>query len=91
MRRLGMQIDLSEAQDEDERLERLAIEALGADLRESLQRLPAEQRTAIELRVLEELPYEDVARRLDCSAEAARVRVLRGLRALNADLRGRFT
>lgn len=91
MRRLGMRLDLTTPVDEDERLERMAVEALGHDLRASLDRLPAEQRSAIELRVLEELPYEDVARRLDCTAEAARVRVLRGLRTLNADLKERYT
>jgi RNA polymerase sigma-70 factor, ECF subfamily len=48
--------------------------------------LPASQREAIHLRVVEELPYRDVAVLLGTSTEAARVRVHRGL----ADLRSRF-
>jgi RNA polymerase sigma-70 factor (ECF subfamily) len=91
MRRLRMQVELATPSDEDERLERMFVEGLKGELHASLDRLPTDQRAAIELRVLEELPYEDVARRLDCTSEAARVRVLRGLRTLNTELRGRFT
>lgn len=91
VRRLGMQLDLAMPNDEDERLERLMVEELGDEIRRSLQQLPRDQRSAVELRVIDELPYDEVARHLDCSVEAARVRVLRGLRALHADLEGRLT
>jgi RNA polymerase sigma factor (sigma-70 family) len=66
-----------------ERLERLA--GLG-ELREALARglgaLSTEQREAVKLRVLDELAYSDVAKRLRVSEDAARARVSRGLRAL---------
>jgi RNA polymerase sigma-70 factor, ECF subfamily len=55
-------------------------------LDEAFAGLPAGQRDAIRLRVVEELPYREVAVLLGTSTQAARVRVHRGL----ADLRSRF-
>jgi RNA polymerase sigma-70 factor (ECF subfamily) len=52
----------------------------GAD--ELLDSLPASQREAVRLRVVEELDYDAVAARLGTTATAARVRVHRGLDAL---------
>ena len=52
--------------------------AIGAGLRE----LNPAQRDAIALRVVEELPYPEVAARLGISEQTARARVSRGLRAL---------
>jgi RNA polymerase sigma-70 factor (ECF subfamily) len=52
--------------------------ALGVELR----RLSREQRDALQLRVVEDRPYDDVARTLGISEQAARARVARGLRAL---------
>jgi RNA polymerase sigma-70 factor (ECF subfamily) len=54
----------------------------GAD--ELLDGLPAAQREAVRLRVVQELGYEQVAVVLGTSASAARVRVHRGLAALRA-------
>ncbi len=55
-------------------------------LDEAFASLPANQRDAIQLRVVDELPYREVAVLLGTSTQAARVRVHRGL----ADLRSRF-
>jgi len=44
--------------------------------------LPAEQREALQLRVVDELDYPTVADRLGVSEVAARARVSRALRAL---------
>ena len=55
-------------------------------LKAELGRLSDEQRQALQLRVVEEMPYEEVARRLGVSEEAARARVSRGLRALQRAL-----
>jgi RNA polymerase sigma factor (sigma-70 family) len=44
--------------------------------------LSDEQRDALHLRVVEEMPYDEVARRLGVSEQAARARVSRGLRRL---------
>jgi RNA polymerase sigma-70 factor (ECF subfamily) len=50
------------------------------------ERLSHEQREALQLRVVEEMPYEEVARRLGVSEPAARARVSRALRALQRSL-----
>jgi len=47
-----------------------------------LRALPADQRRAVELRVVGERPYDEVARELNVSEQTARARVSRGLRAL---------
>jgi RNA polymerase sigma-70 factor (ECF subfamily) len=51
-----------------------------------LERLSEEQRDALQLRVVEEMPYAEVARRLGVSEPAARARVSRGLRTLQRSL-----
>ena len=58
--------------------------AEGAD--ELLDTLPAHEREAVRLRVLDDLEYSDVARALGTTPAAARVRVHRGLKALNRHL-----
>src|SRR5262245_9672407 len=83
-------------------LERSACERLGIEhdsaaaepanawldgLDEAFAGLPAEQRDAIRLRVVDELSYDEVAAALGTSQAAARVRVHRGLRSL----RNRFS
>jgi RNA polymerase sigma-70 factor (ECF subfamily) len=71
-----------------ERIEELAgVAAVAAGLRDALAGLPEEQRAAVELRVIEELGYEDLARRLEISQQTARARVSRGLRRLAEVLR----
>ena len=83
-RQLGMQpVHLDDA--EIERVEALA-DAGRSRLSALLAELPAEQREAIEARVIEERDYPDVARRLRCSEQVARKRVSRGLARLRARL-----
>jgi RNA polymerase sigma-70 factor (ECF subfamily) len=53
-------------------------------LDEAVAELPAEVQRALELRVVDELPYDDVARELQTTVGAARVRVHRGLTALRS-------
>jgi RNA polymerase sigma-70 factor (ECF subfamily) len=60
--------------------------AMTALVREQLDRLPKSERRALELRVLEHLPYEEVAEQLGCRPGAARVRVSRGLGRLRESL-----
>jgi RNA polymerase sigma-70 factor (ECF subfamily) len=55
-------------------------------LRQELERLPAKRRQAVELRILSELPYPQIAARLDCSEQAARAHVSRGLKQLERQL-----
>jgi RNA polymerase sigma factor (sigma-70 family) len=68
---------------EIERIDELAGTAtLRAELGAALTRLPSEQRDALELRVVQECSYAEVARRLAVSEPTARQRVSRALRAL---------
>jgi len=73
---------------DDEALERVAaVEDDGRAL-EALAGLPAEQRRAVEARVLQERDYAEIARELRCSEAVVRQRVSRGLRTLRSHLRG---
>jgi DNA-directed RNA polymerase specialized sigma24 family protein len=45
--------------------------------------MPGGDREAVELRVVGELPYAEIAARLDCTENTARQRVHRGLARLN--------
>jgi RNA polymerase sigma-70 factor, ECF subfamily len=75
----------------DREIER--VEELGgmAELREAvaqrLATLPEEQREAVRMRVLEDMPYNAIAARMSISPDTARARVSRGLRTLNVALR----
>jgi RNA polymerase sigma-70 factor (ECF subfamily) len=82
MDRLG--IERPPLDDEQQgRIEELAdVPRLRATLQRELERLSRASRQAVELRVVEELPYPEVARRLDISEPAARARVSRALRAM---------
>ncbi|HEX2029867.1 MAG TPA: RNA polymerase sigma factor [Actinomycetota bacterium] len=84
--RLGMSVPAI-AEDEGARIEELAgLAAMRAAVGAELQRLGTSQSEALWLRIVQELPYREVARRLGVSEEAARARVSRGLRALSAAL-----
>ncbi len=72
---------------DDESLARIEELAGVAELRslvgEQLRTLSEEHRHALRLRVVEELPYPEVAARLGVSEQVARARVSRALRGLN--------
>ena len=72
----------------DDADDRLAAAALGPELSRALDALPAATREAVLLRVVEQLDYADIAARLGCSAQNARLKVSRGLRALRREHRG---
>jgi RNA polymerase sigma-70 factor (ECF subfamily) len=68
---------------EIERIEQLAgINELVPALQDAMASLPEDQRRAVELRVVEEHGYAEVASILGVSEQTARARVSRGLRAL---------
>jgi RNA polymerase sigma-70 factor (ECF subfamily) len=81
-RRLGIQVPPIHEDDVAAIEERAGLAGLRSALRAELERLSAEQREALRLRVVEEHSYEEVARALGISEQAARARVSRGLRAL---------
>jgi len=84
--RLGVQTaELTDP--EIDRIEHLAaLATLSEQLDDALETLPADQREAIQLRVVEELAYPDVARQLEVSEQVVRARVSRGLRTLSQRL-----
>ena len=57
-------------------------EAVDERLSASMPDLPEHERQALELHVVDELPYDEIATRLNISAGAARMRVHRALRRL---------
>jgi RNA polymerase sigma factor (sigma-70 family) len=84
--RLGVAVpSLSDA--ELERIEELAeLRQIAVGLEDGLQRLPGDRRAAVELRVVEELGYAEVATRLQTTQDNARALVSRGLRQLAREL-----
>jgi RNA polymerase sigma factor (sigma-70 family) len=66
------------------RIEALAdIETHRVALAAALEQISEGERQAVELRVVEEMGYAEIASRLECTEAAARVRVHRGLARLN--------
>jgi RNA polymerase sigma factor (sigma-70 family) len=80
-RRLGLPTDLASEDGFAAIEERLSPSVA---LTDALETLPDHEREALELRVLDELPYADVAGRLGVRPAAARLRVSRALRRLSA-------
>jgi RNA polymerase sigma-70 factor, ECF subfamily len=58
------------------------------DVERWLARLPEDQRAAVRARVLEERPYGEIARELECSEAVVRQRVSRGLSTLRREMEG---
>lgn len=76
--------------DETERIANLmAIEPLRQALAEALSDLSDGQARALQLRIVDELPYADVAAALGCTEGAARVRVSRALTKLSGLMEAR--
>jgi RNA polymerase sigma-70 factor (ECF subfamily) len=86
IRRLGIQVPAVHEDDLAAVEQRAGLSALRALLRGELERLGEGQREALQLRVVEERSYAEVARRLGVSEQTARARVSRGLRTLMAAL-----
>ena len=73
--------------EDDPALERVEERlSLPADALEALARLRPADRDALELRFVEDRSYSEVASRLDCTPQAARLRVSRALRRLHMNL-----
>ena len=67
---------------------RVDAQQLAPELSAALDTLPRAQRQALELRVVQQLPYKEVALSLDCSEVAARIRVTRAIDSLSRLLKG---
>ncbi|HEY8646759.1 MAG TPA: RNA polymerase sigma factor [Gaiellaceae bacterium] len=84
--RLGMPIrDYSEYEESDESLD---AEALTPQLRDAVAGLSDSERDALNLRVVGQLTYEEVAEELSIGVPAARMRVSRALQTLRTRLTG---
>ena len=86
LQRLGIQTPAMHEDDLAQIEERAGIAELRVTLRRELVRLDTGQRRALELRIVQERSYEEVAAALGISESAARTRVSRGLRALSRAL-----
>jgi RNA polymerase sigma factor (sigma-70 family) len=84
-RRLGLPPTVAPDPEYDQVEGRLSLP--GAALR-ALAALPPAERELLELRVVQERPYVEIAERLRCTPQAARLRVSRTLRRLNLALGG---
>lgn len=84
LHRLGVRIEWDEADlaQVEQYLDTLALQT---KVRARLADLTPALRTAVELRVMRQLSYDEVAVLLDCSPGAARVRVARALAVLSRD------
>lgn len=66
------------------RIEALAeVDELRSSLADALDQMSGAERAAVQLRVVGELGYQEIAERLQCSEGAARTRVHRGLARLS--------
>ena len=88
LRRLSVSVPCASVEELD-RVEELAdLQALRATTAAALRQLATDQQQALELRIVQELPYQEVAERLGVTESTARARVSRGLRALAQHLEG---
>jgi RNA polymerase sigma-70 factor (ECF subfamily) len=69
-----------------ELLDRLAAEEELGSIRTRMNGLPADQREALELRIVHDLDYAEIGARLAITPEGARTRVFRALGALRTQL-----
>ncbi len=74
--------------DLDESHARMDAERLASSLGQALDGLPQSQRRALERRVIDDLPFAEVALALGCSEVAARIRVSRALGTLSRRMKG---
>jgi RNA polymerase sigma factor (sigma-70 family) len=81
-RRLAMETPPATDGGLDDLSTRLDARDLSPVVREAFAMLPPDQRRAIGYRIVDQLSYEEVGLRLDCSPTTARTRVFRGLRTL---------
>ncbi len=82
LQQLGLQRPAADKALLEEIEQRAGLQMLRSELRAALVELSQPIRVAVELRVVEELPYPELADRLGISQPAARARVSRGLTAL---------
>lgn len=80
--RLGIQLPAVSDEDNQRLVELAGLAALRKTVADAFSSLPQEQREALQLRVIEEHAYREVAATLGVSEETARARVSRALRRI---------
>jgi RNA polymerase sigma-70 factor (ECF subfamily) len=86
LQRLGLERPAPTETQLEQLVEAAGLEALKLQLGSAMDELPKTQRDAVRLRVVDELSYAEVARRLGLREDAARARVSRALRSLAVTL-----
>jgi RNA polymerase sigma-70 factor (ECF subfamily) len=82
--RLGVEVPAMSDVELERVIELTGLEQLRGRVAAALAELPADQRTAVQMRVVEERSYTEIAVRTGVSEQVARARVSRGLRSLAA-------
>lgn len=86
LRRLGLETDTLNDVELARVVELSGLQDLRSLVAGALAELSVEQREVVELRVVHELEYAEIAQRLRISQQTARARLSRGLRALQVAL-----
>ena len=84
--RLGIEVPSLEPEDLVRVVELAGLDDLRGAVAREMGALTDEHREALQLRVVEQLEYDDIARRLAITEPAARARVSRGLRTIGRAL-----
>jgi RNA polymerase sigma-70 factor (ECF subfamily) len=84
-RRLGLRATVAPDPEYEEVEHRLSLPEAAL---QAIAQLSEPERELLDLRVVQERPYDEIAARLRCSPQAARLRVSRALRRLNLVLGG---
>lgn len=82
LRRLGLEPPEPSAGDLERLVEMSGVCELRAAVRDGLGRISESHREALQMRIVDEMPYPDIAEQIGVSEQTARARVSRGLRAL---------
>ena len=85
--KLGIEPPTLTEEEHHEVLHRIDEPVMREIVRDGLAALSETQQEALQLRIVDEMPYEELAARLEITEEAARARVARGLAALRRKLR----
>ena len=66
---------------------RMLADEIAAVIRRAIERLPEDLRTAITLREIEGMSYEEIAQAMDCPIGTVRSRIFRAREAIDVDLK----
>jgi RNA polymerase sigma factor (sigma-70 family) len=85
--KLGVEVPAMTEAEFERVIELTGLDQLRGRVAAALAELPLDQQRAVQLRVVEERPYSEIAAEMGITEQVARARVSRGLRALAAGAR----